>query len=255
MLVFAALGLGMAAPLLAVAAVPGVVRLLPRPGPWMLILRRLLGLALGATAAWLLWVLAQVTGAIAALAAGALLAAMLAALAFRRRANGQGRRAGALATVGFVLAAVLVPSWIMQPAVPTAPAIGQAAFWRPLDPAAIQREVAAGNTVFVDVTAAWCLTCKVNEAAVIDRDPIAARLRQPGTIAMRADWTRPEPAVTAYLQSFGRYGVPLNVVFGPGRPNGEPLPELLTPSGVLGAMARAAGTKAANAKDAADGVM
>ena len=236
LLVFAALGLGMAAPLLAVAAAPGLVRLLPRPGPWMLVLRRLLGLALAGTAVWLLWVLAQVAGATTAAVTGLLLAAVLAALILRQRTPEARRPLGAAVTA-LVLAAVLLPAWATPPnAVPT-PA---SPLWRPLDPAAIQREVAAGHTVFVDVTAAWCLTCKVNEAAVIDRNPVAARLRRPGTIAMRADWTRPEPAITAYLQRFGRYGVPLNVVFGPAAPDGRPLPELLTAAAVLAALDQAA---------------
>ena len=236
LLVFAALGLGMAAPLLAVAAAPGLVRLLPRPGPWMLVLRRLLGLALAGSAVWLLWVLAQVTDATTAATTGLLLAAILAALALRHRIPSARRPLGAGVAV-LVLATIALPSWTIPLNAASAPSGG---FWRPLDAAAIQREVAAGNTVFVDVTAAWCLTCKVNEAAVIDRDPVAARLRQPGTVAMRADWTRPEPAVTAYLQSFGRYGVPLNVVFGPAAPQGYPLPELLTTSAILDALKQAA---------------
>jgi len=96
--------------------------------------------------------------------------------------------------------------------------------------------VAAGKLVFVDVTAAWCLTCKVDEAAVLDRAPVAGRLANPGVVAMRADWTRPEPQVTAYLNSFGRYGVPLNVVYGTARPDGGALPELLSASAVLGSI-------------------
>ena len=113
--------------------------------------------------------------------------------------------------------------------------------WRPFDRTAIAAEVARGRTVFVDVTAAWCLVCKVNELTVLDRDPVAARLRAPGVMAMRADWTRPSPAITAYLQSFGRYGVPLDVVYGPGAPQGIKLPDLLTAGAVMQAFAKAAG--------------
>jgi len=91
----------------------------------------------------------------------------------------------------------------------------------------------------VDVTAAWCLTCKVTEAAVLDRTPVAGRLVNPGVVAMRADWTRPEPQITAYLKSFGRYGVPLDVAYGPAPPDGEALPELLSASAVLGGIERA----------------
>ena len=237
-LVFASLGLGMAAPLLAVATAPGLVWFLPRPGPWMVWLRRVLGAALAGTAAWLLWVLAQVAGAEAAGVAGVALAGLVGALALR---GGAGRRVATAGALALAAVAVLVPSLAVPPASPAAPDAGRAARWQPFDLDAIRREVAAGKLVLVDVTAAWCLTCKVNEAAVLDRAPVAERLREPGTVAMRADWTRPEPRVTAYLQGFGRYGVPLDVVYGPGRPEGVPLPELLTASAVLDAMARAAG--------------
>ncbi len=114
---------------------------------------------------------------------------------------------------------------------------------RPLaafDPQQIPRLVGEGKTVFVDVTAAWCLTCKVNEAAVLDRDPVASRLFGPDVVAMRGDWTRPDPALTRYLESFGRYGIPFNAVYGPGRPHGELLPELLTSGAVERALDHAA---------------
>ena len=93
--------------------------------------------------------------------------------------------------------------------------------------------------MFVDVTAAWCLTCKVNEVAVLDRDPLAGRLFGPDVVAMRGDWTRPNSELTRYLESFGRYGIPFNAVYGPGRPDGELLPELLTAGAVERALDRA----------------
>jgi len=99
--------------------------------------------------------------------------------------------------------------------------------------------VTEGKIVLVDVSAAWCLICKVNEANVLDRAPVSDQLRSPGVVAMRADWTRPDPAVTAYLQSFARYGVPLDVVYGPGAPEGIALPELLTRGAVMDALRRA----------------
>jgi suppressor for copper-sensitivity B len=136
--------------------------------------------------------------------------------------------------------AVLVPALHGQ-AVPTAaPAPNAAAHpWRPFDEAGLHRLVAQQKVVFVDVTAAWCLTCKVNELAVLDRAPVADRLRAPGVVTMRADWTRPDPAITAYLQSFGRYGVPFDVVYGPGAPEGIALPELLTQDAVTDAFRHA----------------
>lgn len=239
MLIFTTLGLGMAAPLLAVAAAPGLVRFLPRPGAWMVWLLRVLGLALAGTALWLLWVLAQVAGPEGATLAGFALVAMVAALAMQDRFVGAWRRVAQGAAMALVAVSVLIPELAAAPPSQLASNEGQAIQWQSFDPARIRRDVAAGKLVFVDVTAAWCLTCKVNEAAVLDRDPVAGRFANTGVIAMRADWTRPEPQITAYLQSFGRYGVPLDVVYGPARPDGEALPELLSASAVLAALERA----------------
>ena len=241
MLVFTALGLGMAAPLLAVAAAPGLVRLLPRPGSWMISLQRILGCALAATAIWLVWVLAQVSGATAALIALASLTGLIGALALRSTAVSARQRTGTAAALGLATVALLVPTFAI-PSVSPAVQDDARLRWQPFDPDAIRRHVAEGKVVLVDVTAAWCLTCKVNDAAVLDRAPVADLLRSPDVVAMRADWTRPEPRVTAYLQSFGRYGVPLNVLYGPARPDGEPLPELLTSSVVLEAVSRVSGS-------------
>jgi suppressor for copper-sensitivity B len=247
MLVFAALGLGMAAPFLAVAAWPGVVSWLPRPGPWMDWLRRVLGLALLGTAAWLLSVLATEAGLWPALTVGTALAALLVLVGARghwRFARYRGRAIGAAAIV-LSIAAVLAPSLYGRAVPIRAPdRSAKADLWRRYDAVALQRLVAGGQMVFVDVSAAWCLTCKVNELTVLDRAPVAKKLREPGVVAMRADWTRPDPSITAYLQSFGRYGVPLDVVYGPGAPAGIALPELLTSSAVMDAFRRAASSPA-----------
>ena len=238
-LVFGALGLGMAAPFLAVAAAPGLVAWLPRPGPWMGWLRGVLGFALLGTAVWLLSVLGIETGPAAALVAGAALAVLLAVLAWRHRTASR-RPVSAAAATALAVLAVLVPTLHGQ-AVPVAVPASNAHtdLWRPFDAAALREMTAQGRVAFVDITAAWCLTCKVNELAVLDREPVASKLWDPGVIAMRADWTRPDPNITTYLQSFGRYGVPLNVVYGPGAPDGIALPELLTPDAVMDAFRRA----------------
>jgi suppressor for copper-sensitivity B len=238
--VFLALGLGMAAPYLAAAAVPRLVRLLPRPGRWMSGLRAVLGLALAGTALWLLSVLAALSGLRVALGAGAALAALLALLAVKNRGSfpAAARRPASAAVAALAATAVLWPAFAGIAALPAA---AQAGYWRPFDAGAIGRLVADRKTVFVDVTAAWCLTCKVNEAAVLDRQPVAGRLAGPDVVAMRGDWTRPDPALSRYLESFRRYGIPFNAVYGPGRPDGELLPELLTVGAVERALDRAAG--------------
>ncbi|HEY9567977.1 MAG TPA: thioredoxin family protein, partial [Thalassobaculum sp.] len=105
---------------------------------------------------------------------------------------------------------------------------------------AIDRLIAEDRVVLVDVTADWCLTCKVNKAAVLERGPVADRLGGGDVVAMRADWTSPDAAITEYLASFGRYGIPFNVVYGPAAPDGIVLPELLTDAAVLAALDRAA---------------
>jgi suppressor for copper-sensitivity B len=224
--IFAALGLGLAFPYLAVAALPGLATRLPRHGPWMATLRRILALALGATALWLLWVLASASGRTAALGVGVMMAAAVAALAFLPRAR--------VAVAGLVVFAFVVPAALGTSAAPEK--IDDAALWRTFDRLAILRLVAEGKTVFVDVTAEWCLTCQVNKKLVVGNDSVAARLKAPDVVALRADWTRPDPAIADYLASHGRYGIPFNVVYGPGKPGGIVLPELLTVGSVIEAL-------------------
>jgi suppressor for copper-sensitivity B len=223
----------MALPYLVVAAIPGAARRMPRPGPWMVTVKRLLALLLVATAAWLASVLAVQVGAAATAAVAVLVAA--AALLLRFGAAFRLRMSGALA---LAIAAALVAA-----AVPprTGSSLALAAGWRGFEPAQIAALVAEGKVVFVDVTADWCLTCQVNKKLVLDTDGVRARLAAPETVPMRADWTRPDPAIAEYLRSFGLYGIPFNAAYGPGAPQGLALPELLTTEAVLEALTRARG--------------
>jgi suppressor for copper-sensitivity B len=228
--IFLALGLGMAAPYLLVAATPRLAALLPRPGHWMVSLRRILGGLLAVSALWLLWVLRAEIGLAGAFAVAVLMAASIAAHLLRAPKL----RGSVLA--GTLLGALLVAAF-------AAPLRGKPridAFWRPFDPAAIAELVRDGRVVFVDVTADWCLTCKVNERLVLDAASVRRRLAPPGVVAMRADWTRPSDTIALYLRRFGRYGIPFNVVYGPGAPAGLPLPEILTPDTVTTALGEAA---------------
>lgn len=234
--VFAALGLGLAAPYLAVAAVPQVARALPRPGRWMIVLKRVLAVALALTAIWLLSVLAVQASAVAAWLVGALMVAVAAFLWGRRRLEGGLRLASGGAAVVLAFGAFVLPGRFDAPA--SASASSGSIAWAAFDLAEIDRRVAAGDVVLVDVTADWCITCQANKALVLQRGEVAERL-DGDVLPMQADWTRPDPAITAYLESFGRYGIPFNAVYGPGAPEGIPLPELLTPDAVLEAMARA----------------
>jgi suppressor for copper-sensitivity B len=189
--IFLAMAAGLALPYLLVAAMPGFATRLPRPGRWMLWLKKILGLSMAATALWLVWVLAGQAG-------------------LWREMPGQ-------------------------------PAGQEAVAWKSFDEASIPALVASGKTVFIDVTADWCLTCKANKTLVIDREPVSASLNGQDTVAMVADWTKPDPAISNYLAKFGRYGIPLNVVYGPKAPEGITLPELLSAGAVLAALKQASG--------------
>jgi len=242
-LIFAALGLGMALPYLGIAAFPALAQRLPRPGRWMLWLKVILGFALAGTALWLLAVLmAQVGSEGAALVAG-LMAAVVAALALRRRL-GEVLRPVVSVVVVFLVAAAFAAPMTQRPTEAvggTVPVIG---LWKPWSQDAVAAEVATGKVVFVDVTADWCITCKVNKMAVIERGTVLDALRAPGVVAMQADWTNPDPVIAAYLESFGRYGIPFNAVYGPAAPDGIPLPELLSVDAVMEALAKASGSPA-----------
>ena len=233
-MIFTALGLGLALPYLLIAALPGLATRLPRPGNWMLVLRRVLGVALLGTAVWLLAVLTAQIGLLPTLFTGLLLAAMGLAFILRRRLA---RPLAAGAVLATALGALLPALTGAQ-----APAgDSDAALWLTLERAEIDRRVAAGEVIFVDVTADWCITCQVNKSLVLDRDPVAGALSDDAVVKMRGDWTLPDAAVTAYLESFGRYGIPFNAVHGPGTPDGLPLPELLSAGAVLEALERARG--------------
>jgi thiol-disulfide isomerase/thioredoxin len=120
-------------------------------------------------------------------------------------------------------------------------ALAATAAWAPFDEAALRRLVAEGKTVFVDVTAEWCVNCKANEALVLDRPEVAAALHGPNVVAMRADWTRPDPRISDYLARNNRFGIPFNAVYGPATPRGIALSEVLTREAVLDALRRARG--------------
>ena len=232
--IFAALGLGLALPYILVAAAPGLATRLPRPGAWMVTLRRILGLALAGTALWLLTVMAAQIGPSGAAAVGALLVAIPLVLSLHGRLP-MAARGGLVALL--ILAGLAAPAGFSAPE-PADSAVAEA--WEPFDLAAIDRHVAEGKVVFVDVTADWCITCQVNKALVIDQGEVAERLAGDRVVRMRADWTLPSDEIAAYLASFGRYGIPFNAVYGPGSPEGAILPELLTNEAVITALEGAA---------------
>ncbi len=237
-LIFTALGLGMAAPYLAVAVWPDMALKLPRPGRWMVGVRKALGLALAGTGLWLLTVLMAQAGLLAALVTGGAMAAAVAVLGLRHRLPAAARPAVTACVVALVGLALAAPFHGTANGESGGGADG-AVTWSRFDSQTLARLVSDGKVVFVDVTADWCITCKVNKAAVIERGEVARRLSSPGVVALRADWTKPDDGISHYLASFGRYGIPFNAVYGPSAPDGIALPELLSEAEVLAALDKA----------------
>ena len=176
---FIALGLGMSLPWLLVALRPGLALRLPRPGRWMNILRRLLGVMMLGSAIWLATLLLPHLG-----------------LAGQSSAK-------------------------------------ESVNWQPLSEQAIEEALAQHKRVFIDVTADWCITCKVNKYNVLHKDDVQAALQQPDVVALRGDWTLPSEAITEFLKKRGQVAVPYNQIYGPGLPEGQALPTLLTRDAVL----------------------
>jgi thiol:disulfide interchange protein/DsbC/DsbD-like thiol-disulfide interchange protein len=246
--VFTALGAGMASPYLLLSCAPILIRRLPRPGAWMERFREAMAFPLLATVAWLVWVFGQQTGNDGVLALlMALLVGAMAAWVGGRFASGEGHAparlltAGLLAVSAFLLVNAASGERAVAPAgVATAHADGSAVAWQPWDPDAVARHRSEGRVVFVDFTADWCLSCKVNERVALSGDEFVRGMAEANAVAMKADWTSADPRITATLAAFGRSGVPLYVVY-PVDPSREPivLPQILTPAVVRDALARA----------------
>ena len=220
--IFAALGLGLALPILALGWVPGLARLLPRPGAWMETFRRLLAFPLLLTVAWLLWVYGEQTSVLAM----SWLVAALVGVAFGLwllNARGGWRLLG----YGALVLCVALPL-VRAPEVAAPAETGARALHETWTPERLAELRAAGHPVLVNMTAAWCITCLANERMALSSEAFRAALESRGVQYLKGDWTRRDSSITSYLESFGRSGVPLYVLYpGPGR---EPivLPQLLT---------------------------
>jgi thiol:disulfide interchange protein DsbD len=214
--VFATIGLGLALPYLAASFVPAVARLLPRPGAWMDTFRRLMAFPMFATVVWLVWVLGQQTGIDGASALLALLvsgAFVLWALTLQGRA----RTVFTLISIaGFVLLTLGIGPNVVKFA-ETTPATASAGRWQPWEPGKVDALVAAGQPVFVDFTAAWCVTCQYNKKTTLANAAVLADFEAQKVHLLRADWTRRDPAITAALSALGRNGVPVYVLYKAGR--------------------------------------
>jgi len=235
LVLFAALGFGLALPYLLASFVPAVARLLPRPGAWMETLRRLLAFPMFATVVWLVWVLGQQSGIDGA---GALLALLVAGSAVVWAFTLRGRARAVLATVLVVVFALLagaIGSHVLAPAAQPVAAAAQDR-WQAWTPARVAELQAQGRPVFVDFTAAWCVTCQYNKKTTLADAAVLADFDARNVALLRADWTRRDPAITAALAALGRSGVPVYVLHAPGR---EPvvLTEILSRDALRGALA------------------
>jgi thiol:disulfide interchange protein DsbD len=246
--VFVALGLGFAAPFAVLCFTPALIHLLPRPGAWMTTVRNILAFPLYASAAWLVWVLAQQAGPdglarllAAMVALGA--AAWIFGLAQRRAAAGGGRSASlsVLAALSMALSVGLVagrgyasepsPSGVVRASGPAA---------APFSPQILAALRAQGRPVLVNFTAAWCVTCQVNQRLALSSPAVAAAFRKADAAYLVADWTNRDASIAKALADQGRVGVPLYLLYAARADSPVTLPQLLTPGIVVAALKRAA---------------
>jgi len=242
LMVFTALGAGLALPFVVLASAPKLLRFLPRPGPWLETLKQFFAFPLYATVVWLLWVLGQQAGIDAlAIVLLAMIALALGAWLWARGVRsdrGTTRAAAAAVMLGAVLAATMAA---VRAEPPTAVAVS-APGWEPYSAARVSELRQEGRPIFIDFTAAWCLSCQVNERVVLRTDAVQRAFSNANVALLKADWTSRDSAITNVLAGFGRSGVPLYVLYPAGSGAATILPAVLTPGMVVSAVQKAAPT-------------
>lgn len=227
--VFLAIGAGMSAPYLLLAARPSLVRVLPKPGMWMVRLKQALGFALLATAVWLVFVLmgqlSQVDTAVVQLLLVGVAAAAWAVGSF----------AGMTKRLAIVAMAVLSLGVLVHARRASTPAVAAELAWEPFDLRRFDALMTEGRPVFVDVTADWCFTCKVNEQVVLASPEVAQALKSRGAVLLKADWTKRDATIGSFLADHGKSGIPF-YLFQPEQGAPRVLPELLNAQIVLDAL-------------------
>ena len=236
--VFAVMGLGLASPFLLIAIVPAFGRWLPRPGTWMIRFKELLAFPLYLTAIWLIWVFARQAGIdAAAILLIALVLVVMTIWAFRASGVAWKMVAAifAVLTIYSVYSATRIGD--KELAFGEKPLTEQKSdkFYKSYSPETLSQALKTGDTVLVNMTADWCITCKVNERVALQNAKVADVLSSDGVQYIKGDWTNSDPDITDYLAQFGRSGVPLYVVYRAGE-SPQVLPQVLTPSMVLAAI-------------------
>lgn len=245
LLIFTSLGLGMALPYLVLSLTPGLLRYVPKPGPWMETFKQLMGFFMMGTVVVLVWIFGRQAGlgAVTALLGSFVILALAAWIYGIGTVPDAtvGKRRVALALASVFLAAGLFVGFNQAHADPTA--AGETAgmqdgiAWEPFSFERLAELRSAGKPVFIDFTAAWCLSCQVNERMALGASRVQERFRTSGIVALKADWTLHDEMITRALASYGRRGVPLYVLYGPGSEQPRLLPEVITPGIVLDALA------------------
>lgn len=225
--IFGGLGLGLALPFLLIGFVPALRKRMPKPGPWMARFQTILSIPMFLTAiglGWLLWRQTGATGLTLGLVATGVLSAVLWMIG-RRQASGRSAAALGLAVLASTAAFVA-----LAPASALVERKTEAAVGEPFNEARLAELRAKGTPVFLYFTADWCLTCKVNEKAAIERDEVARAFKKAGAVTMVGDWTNADPAISRFLEARGRSGVPLYLFYPKGAAEPQELPQVLTPA-------------------------
>ena len=236
--VFLALGFGMALPWLLLCLIPGWAAWLPKPGPWMDTFRKVMAVPMALALVWLAWVLSrQVSTAGLLLAVAGVAALGISLWLFGRRQ--WGKPASPVLVAGTALIAVASVFVIGSGVVSEAAQRETSGRWAPWSDEAVETALASGRPVFVDFTAAWCVTCQANKVAVLNTDAVTKALDEGNFVTLEGDWTNRDERISEVLARYGRTGVPLYLVYSP---SGEVtvLPELLTGDTVVEALRKAA---------------
>jgi suppressor for copper-sensitivity B len=227
--IFTALAAGMAMPWIIIALFPSLASLLPKPGAWMNKVKISFGIMMLITTLWLLSLLSSHLPVF-----WLFLATLILVIALLKRVRAvYGSKTMAVTGSGLLLLTVgtlIIGSMTTKHWATPLPAD---LAWQPLSQEFITQQVSQGDTVFVNVTADWCVTCKANKIGVILQDPVYSALKQESIVKVQGDWTHPNSTVTDYLRANGRFGVPFNIVYGPAAPEGIPLPVILTSDEVM----------------------